>query len=94
MVCVYALSTVRKDKIEEHTRLAKELVAETIKEPGNISYEFGKLEGEENKFAFVERWQSMEALEEHFEMPHFKKYVPLMNELREGESSVTKITVL
>lgn len=94
MVCVYALSTVKKDKIEEHTKLAEQMVAETRKEQGNLNYEFGKVAGSDNQFACVERWESREALELHFETEHFKKFVPMMKELREGESPVSIVEVI
>lgn len=56
MIAVYANFNVSDNNISELLNLAKDLILETRKEDGNISYEL--IRGIENKnlFAFWEKW--------------------------------------
>jgi len=53
----------------------KEAVADCIEgtrnEPGNISYDLFESTTDENTLVFVERWESQEAVDNHFTEPHF-----------------------
>ena len=53
--------------------LAEALVEETLKEEGNIDYKFLKAP-KENKFTFIEQWESAEALSKHMASPHFQLF--------------------
>lgn len=83
MIGVVARNTIKADKVEEFLKLAGELSVETNKEDGCIEYILMKDTKAENTFTFVEKWETMEHLEAHFEAPHFKRIVPQFAELVE-----------
>lgn len=53
--------------------LAEALVEETLKEEGNINYKCLR-SITDGTFTFVEEWESVEALSEHLNSPHFKLF--------------------
>ena len=94
MICVYAASKVKQGQEENYISLAQKLVEETHKEQGNLSYDFGKVKGTEDTYAFVERWESKEALKEHFLSSHFQDLTTKMGEYTvEGSSVLYQVEV-
>jgi len=49
---------------------AIDMMRETRKEAGCIVYEFSQLIEAENRFRVYEEWESLAALEAHFDAPH------------------------
>ena len=83
MIKVVARTLVREDCIEAYHALAKELVAETRKESGNISYTLNQSVENQQLHAMIEVWESREALDAHMASEHFKRLVPQMGEYAE-----------
>ncbi|WP_018651135.1 putative quinol monooxygenase [Actinobacillus capsulatus] len=71
MIAVYATAVVKADKIAEFQAVVKPLIEMSLKDSGCVSYQCGTVQGEENSYAFVERWQSMADLQSHMQQPHF-----------------------
>lgn len=88
MIGVVARNTIKADKVQEFLKLAQELSIETNKEDGCIEYKLLKDTKVENTFAFVEKWETMEHLEAHFEAQHFKRIVPQFADLIETRYGV------
>ena len=61
MIKVVARTAVREECIEAYHTLAKELVAETQKESGNISYTLNQSLENKKLHAMIEVWESREA---------------------------------
>ena len=82
MLILIAKGIVKEGLLEEFKKRATELVKETRKEPGNISYRI--LQGTENPLlvTFLEEWQDQEAMEYHFNAEHFKRILPTLFELQ------------
>ncbi len=55
------------------------------KEPGCILYSFLEDAGDPGRFVFFEKWQSREALDEHFNQPHFKDFAEKFPGMITGE---------
>ena len=83
MIRVIARNTIKKEKVGAYLELAKELEVETNKEDGCVEYILVKDLKVENTFTFIEKWETMEHLETHFEAPHFKRIVPQFGNLVE-----------
>ena len=83
MIHVIARTLVRENYVEAYQRLAKELVAETRKEPGNRSYSLNQSAENPRLHAMIEAWDSREALDEHMASEHFQRLVPQMAEFAE-----------
>lgn len=75
MIGVFARATVKSENSQDFEALSRVLHQKSLTEPGVISYDFGPMKGEdsENEFAFIERWESIHALEAHMETDHYKK---------------------
>ena len=83
MIKVVARTKVREECIEAYQALAREIVAETQKEPGNITYTMNQSTGDKRLHAMIEAWESMEALQAHMASEHFKRIVPQMAQYAE-----------
>ena len=83
MIKVVARTIVREECIEAYHTLAKELVTETQKESGNISYALNQSVENKKLHAMIEVWESREALDAHMASEHFKRIVPQMAEYAE-----------
>lgn len=94
MVVVVAKNFIKKDKLEENMKLSKELIKETRKEEGCISYELHQDLEDETILTFIEKWESREHLQAHFESQHFKKLVPLLGETQSKETELNMYTRL
>jgi quinol monooxygenase YgiN len=83
MITIVARSIIKEDKVKEFKKLAEELVRESQKEDGCISYDLYEDIKEANAFTFIEEWKDMDAIEKHNNADHFTTIVPQFVELRE-----------
>ena len=90
MIVLLAKSTLLDGKQQEFITVAEKLVKATREEAGCIYYDLVQDVADENVFCFVEKYQDEAAVEAHKASVHFRTYVPMMNELREGPPEVTK----
>lgn len=88
MVTVIAKNFIDESKVDIMMSLCEDLISETIKEKGCISYELFRNIKNKGEFTFIEEWDSKEALEIHMNSQHFKRIVPLIKELSIQEGSV------
>jgi quinol monooxygenase YgiN len=70
--------------IEEYLKWAKELVVETNKETGCISYVLHEDIHDPSIFTNIEEWVDEEAINQHNSSEHVLKIVPKLRELRES----------
>lgn len=61
--------------------VATELVELSQRDKGCISYDLYDSTTVDNHMLIVETWESEKDLKAHMESAHFKKYVPLMEEI-------------
>jgi quinol monooxygenase YgiN len=69
-VKVLARITARPDKIEELRSLLLDLVKETRKEKGCISYQLLHGKADPGDFTFVEEWEDDSVIDTHFATAH------------------------
>jgi len=89
MIAVVAKNFVKEKKLEEFLRLSQELVAETRREEGCIEYLLMRDSERTNVLTFIEKWETVNHLKNHFETPHFKRIIPIFEELVEAEGDIT-----
>ena len=65
-------------KLDEATPAAVEMMQETHKEPGCISYSFSAALDEPGTIRIFEEWESQGALDAHFKAPHMAKFQQAM----------------
>jgi len=62
MITIVAKKTIKEDKKEEFKNLANKLIEESRKETGCIEYDLYEDLRNSNKVAFIEVWESEEAI--------------------------------
>lgn len=82
MIKVVAKGTYSDDKVEEVIELYGELVAETRKEDGCISYCLFRDIQDRSILTVIEEWESQEALDAHMKTEHFTRIVPIVSKSR------------
>ena len=78
---------------EQAIAAAREMMSETRKEPGCISYTFSADLDEPGRFRIFEEWASAEALALHFQAPHMAKLQEAMGGLGVREMKVQRYEV-
>ena len=71
MIYLIATLKIKPGSQETLRKLVAPCIEGTRKEPGNISYDLFESTTDENTLVFVERWESQEAVDNHFTEPHF-----------------------
>ena len=72
---------------------AREMMAETRKEPGCLSYTFSADLEEPGRFLLFEEWESDEALRAHFASPHMARFQKAVSGLGVREMKVHRYDV-
>ena len=88
MISIIAKNIVKADQIEAFKALARELVAETRKEEGNIAYALNQDLKDPTVLTFIERWKDLDAIKAHNASPHFTRIVPLLGPLTTEKGDV------
>ena len=84
MIHILASFEVKNDKLSDFIKLCNELIEESRKEEGCVSYHLQQNTERENYLVFVEEWKSNEAIEKHNSSEHFTRIVPLLVEMCEN----------
>ena len=83
MIHILASFEVKNDKLSDFIKLCNELIEESCKEEGCVSYHLQQNTERENYLVFVEEWKSNEAIEKHNSSEHFTRIVPSLVEMCE-----------
>ena len=75
MIKVIARSKIKEGFLPEALELYRELVAETRKEEGCISYELFEELDHPHSLTLIEEWETLEDLHLHTQTPHFTHLV-------------------
>jgi quinol monooxygenase YgiN len=84
MIKVVAKANYYEDKVEDAIKLYEELVKETRKENGCISYSLFKDTKDPSILTMIEEWESQEALDLHIKSNHFTTIVPMISKFRKS----------
>ncbi|GKU81954.1 putative quinol monooxygenase [Niallia sp. NCCP-28] len=74
MIIIHATMTVKEDKQEKFMQEVQQLIEDTKKEAGNITYQLLKNISETNVYTMVEVWKDMEAVALHNTSEHFVSF--------------------
>ncbi|CAH1215389.1 putative quinol monooxygenase [Paenibacillus sp. JJ-223] len=75
MIIIHAHLSVKPDQEQAFLAAAKELVAATRQEEGNISYTLVKHTEQEHQYIMVEQWKDEAATQAHNASAHFQGFV-------------------
>lgn len=94
MIKVVAKMTLKQGKAEEMKTVAAGLIAETVKEEGNIAYQlYQEIKNPEVVF-FIEEWESNEALRQHAKSKHFKEAMTSISEMLDKEPEISVCSLI
>lgn len=93
MLKVVAKGIFYENKVEEALKLYEELVRETQKEIGCISYNLYQDIDNKAILTMIEEWENAECLENHMKTEHFKRIVPEISKLRKS-SEINKYNLV
>lgn len=91
MLIVTGTVEVSPESIEKAAKAAQEMVAETVKEPGCLVYEFSRILGHPARFRVYEEWQDQAALEAHFAAPHMTAFQAVLAEVGVVSSDIYRV---
>jgi quinol monooxygenase YgiN len=93
MIVIAGHFVLDPSKREQAVGAAREMMSETRKEPGCISYTFSADLDEPGRFRIFEEWESDEALTAHFQAPHMARLQQAMGGLGVREMKVQRYEV-
>lgn len=93
MLKVVSKGIFYEDKVDEALKLYLELVLESQKEIGCISYNLFQDINDSTILTMIEEWENTESLENHMKTEHFKKIVPEISKLRKS-SEINKYKIV
>ena len=86
MIRIFVSKRVAPENVEAFEALAKELVAASRAEEGNVDYSINKSLQDPDLYAIFEAWATSEALEAHQKTDHYTRLVPAIAEVATTES--------
>ena len=90
MITIVATFTVPEANRERFAELGRRLVAGSLAEAGNISYQFVVAREDAGAFAFIEGWAAAAAIDDHNGSTHFTPLIPQLIELSSGDPVITQ----
>ncbi|RIY32265.1 antibiotic biosynthesis monooxygenase [Psittacicella hinzii] len=94
MIAVYAIVKLQAGKEGQFEEIAKPLIEASRKDKGCVSYNCGKVAGEDYTYTFVEQWQSQEDLQAHMNTDHFLTAIPLIQAISAADLEVRVVEYL
>lgn len=88
MLKVVSKGVFKEESLQKVIALYHELIAETHKEQGCISYELYQDTENPCILTMIETWENKACLEAHFVTEHFKRLVPEIGKLKISEKDL------
>jgi quinol monooxygenase YgiN len=82
-VVVVAIAKSKEGRAEEARALMSEVAAESRKEEGCIAYDLHVDKNDDDRIVLLERWESQDALDHHFTLPHTARVTESLDMLEE-----------
>jgi quinol monooxygenase YgiN len=91
MITKIAKCTVKNECLNEFNDITDNMIRETRKEDGSVSYKLYKDVKNENVFYFIEEWKDKDAFKAHLREEHLKESIPKLNETLAREMELTSL---
>lgn len=82
---IVAIMTLQEGKSEQFHQITEELIANSRKEAGVVTYKLFKSTENDNEFLFFEEYADKQAMEQHSKSDHFNKFMEAVKPLLAGE---------
>ncbi len=93
MIIVHGTFPVKADLRDEALSLMRQMALASKDEEGCISYEFYVGISRPNSLLLFQEWESVEALQKHFETEHMEEFMKQLPEVLDGEVSTRRYEV-
>lgn len=90
---IVATLIVKPDKIEDFETAAKDIVEQSNKETGCLSYQLLHDPYNLSKFVFVEEYKNQDAVNAHFAADYYKAFGPKIGDLIDGAAEIKIFSV-
>jgi quinol monooxygenase YgiN len=85
MIIVHGVFPIRADSRQRALKLMEDMAMLSREEPGCLTYEFYAALSSETEFLLFQEWESIEALQDHFETPHMETFLTELPDVLDGE---------
>jgi quinol monooxygenase YgiN len=85
MIIVHGLFPIIPDQRQEALDLMYEMAIATKAESGCVSYEFYVAQTDPNQFLLFQEWESVDALQGHFETVHMEQFLEKLPSIIAGD---------
>jgi quinol monooxygenase YgiN len=85
MIIVHGTFPVKRQHRDEALELMKQMSIATREEPGCLSYEFFIGLSDPDTLLLYQEWESVEALQDHFETQHMEEFLGHLPNVLDGE---------
>ena len=93
MIIVHGTFPVRADVREDALELMREMAVASRAEHGCISYEFYIGLSDPNTLLLFQEWESVDALQGHFETAHMEEFLKILPDVLDGEVATRRYEV-
>lgn len=93
MIIVHGTFPVRADVREDALELMRQMASASRAEEGCISYEFYVGLSDPNTLLLFQEWESVEALQGHFETDHMEEFLRVLPNVLDGEVATRRYEV-
>ena len=85
MIIVHGVFPIRAEARSKALALMEEMSSLSRKEPGCLTYEFYAALSSETEFLLFQEWESIDALQDHFDTPHMETFLSELPDVLNGE---------
>ena len=85
MIIVHGVFPIRAEARSKALALMEEMSLLSRKEPGCLTYEFYAALSSETEFLLFQEWESIDALQDHFDTPHMETFLSELPDVLNGE---------
>lgn len=93
MIIVHGTFPVRAEVREDALDLMRQMAVASRAEDGCISYEFYIGLSDPNELLLFQEWESVDALQGHFETEHMEEFLKLLPDVLDGEVATRRYEV-
>ncbi len=94
MITIISDNIITQQKQQLFLSIVKQLVEESRKEKGCISYTLHQNTENPLHFCIMEQWEDENAIQQHNQTNHFKTLVPQMKDCREKQTKANHFRVI
>ena len=93
MIIVHGTFPIKSETRDEALALMQRMAVASRAEPGCISYEFYIALSDPNSLLLFQEWESVDALQGHFDTEHMEEFLKVLPEVLDGEVTTRRYEV-